>query len=777
MRVESYCLPANLYLIRQVLGRSTKPAKPVSQPTNHILVLDCSGSMSYDLPRIREQLKAKLPKLLGEQDTVSIIWFSGRGQFGTLLESEPVATLTDLQAVNQAIDRWLRPVGLTGFKEPLQEASALVKRVQKKHPGSCSLFFMSDGCDNQWVRPEILKAVDEAAGGLAAATFVEYGYYADRPLLTAMAERAGGQLIFANDFDRYQPAIEASLSKRPTGAKRVEADVAGDPIGGFVWTMADGELTTYAIENGKVRVPEDATELWAISPVSDGPYTRLQEDARWPDPELAAMYAAMSLYSVRMRSDVIFPLLTATGDVELIESFGSCFGKQMYSSFMDRAKLAAFDATTRYTQGYDPSKVPAEDAFTVLELLELLASDDANRVLLDHPEFKYARISRGRVDSNLVLTDEEQAQVDALVAKMQGERDVRKLAALQTQIDQITAGKKALEFRPDPAPDGYEIGSLVFNEDRPNVGFNVRQTGTVDLSEKLPAEHAAVPKIFPTFRFRTYAVVRDGLVNVEKLPVRVTQRVGDELARLLPDAAKPDAASVHQVGELWEGVINVAALPVINRRMVRAVSARDLFEKQWALETARAAQKAYKGYKDAYVPRKESRSFKLTYGEAAAEWLREAGFTDYSGFNPKSVQAESTDYYVGKALEVKIKGLSSLPKVDEVKKKIEAIKADPKGKVKHTTGTALMAPFVEDCEALEKTAPPDLVQQLDVRAKQAVSDARRRIFEIARIKFSILVGQTWPTEFATIDENSITMDFGGQKLECKLDLKEVEIRI
>src|SRR5690606_20160920 len=152
-------------------------AKPTPQPTNHLVVIDCSGSMYHDLPLIRAQLKDKLPRLIAEADTISLIWFSGKGEFGTLVKGEPVATLKDLSELNKAIDRWLKPVGLTGFKEPLEE----VKRVAAGLQGVCSLFFMSDGYDNQWSQAQILKAVEEVVPLVASATFVEYGYYWNHP--------------------------------------------------------------------------------------------------------------------------------------------------------------------------------------------------------------------------------------------------------------------------------------------------------------------------------------------------------------------------------------------------------------------------------------------------------------------------------------------------------------------------------------------------------------------------------------------------------------------
>ena len=262
MKTVSHKVSDSLYLVRQEVSDSA-PKKLVETPVNHVAVIDCSGSMSGDLPRIREQLKKKLPKMLKEKDTISIVWFSGRGQFGTLLEAEPVATLADLKDVNAAIDRWLKTVGMTGFKEPVEEAAALVSRVAKKRPGSTfSLFFMSDGCDNQWPRQDLLKAVEKAAGSFSSSTFVEYGYYADRPLLTAMAEKAGGNLIFADDFDKYAPLFEAAMQKTLSGAPRAEVQVKADIVGGFAWALVAGDLVTFSVEGGKAHVPEDLAEVW-----------------------------------------------------------------------------------------------------------------------------------------------------------------------------------------------------------------------------------------------------------------------------------------------------------------------------------------------------------------------------------------------------------------------------------------------------------------------------------------------------------------------------------
>lgn len=780
MQTYSYKVSDSLYLVRQTVSKAA-PAKPAEVPTHHVAVIDCSGSMSGDLPKIREQLKRKLPKMLGENDTISVIWFSSRGEFGVLLKAEPVASLKDLKDVEHAIDRWLRPVGMTGFKEPLEEVSKLAADVSKSRPGSAfALFFMSDGCDNQWARADILKAVEKAAGAVSSSTFVEYGYYADRPLLTAMAEKAGGTLIFAQDFDQYAPSFEAAMKKRGSGAPRIEVPIAGDPIGGFAWAADGQDLVTFSVESGVVRAPESTADVWYVAPASVGKLmgdcTKSFKDAADPNADnqvleaLPSAYAALALYAGRMKPDVVLPFLRALGDVAFIEQFGGLFGKQKYSEFQDAAKAASFDPSKRLQKGYDPKRVPRDDAFTILDFLRILSKDDENRLLLDHQMFKYSRVGRGRVDSSEVLTTEEMDEINRLTVQLAGEKSAKKVADINARIAAITASKRpALKFEADPAPDGYSISNLTFNEDRPNISVLIRRTGTVDLRDRLtalsggPKLASVIPEKFQTFVYRNYTVVKDGLVNVACLPVRLSKATRSYLDQLVRDGDIPQGAVYFSSD--GNDLVFLDKLPIVNRQMVKDASAKALFEKEWELIKARAAQKVYNTYKKELFPRK-SEGFETQYGKEAADWLKEQGITDYSGFNPKSVQAESTDFYMGKELTVSLKGFSSLPSVKDVKAG------------KSNAPSLLMKPFVEEVERrVASGITPELETWLDEQQKESVAKVRGLLFEMAQIKFSVIVGQIWFKEFKSLDEDSMTLDFGGAKVECKVNMREVEIKI
>jgi hypothetical protein len=765
----SYEIEKGLYLVRQAVTTAAKP-KAVETPTNHIAVIDCSGSMGSDLPRIREQLKKKLPKLMKDGDTLSLVWFSGKTQFGPLFEGEPVSTLADLNDINRTIDRWLRPVGLTGFKEPLVEVEQLIKRVSKKNKNPFALFFMSDGCDNQWNRADILKVVEQTAGGLASSTFVEYGYYADRPLLAAMAEKAGGVHIHADAFDKYEVTFEAAMQKRPMGGKRIEVEIDGDPIGGFAYALADGEITTYDASSGKALVAEGTADIFYLSPTKQGVTEALaghmhpHNAATARQITVSGVYAALSLFAVRMKPEVVYPILKALGDVTFINSFSSCFGKQKYSEFMDAAKAAAFEPKLRFTNGWDPDKVPADDAFTVLDLLRVLADDDTARVLLNHPEFKYSRIGRGRVDADENLTSAEEEQVEVIRTKMAGEKNAKKLKELQVEIDTILAAKRdALKFVADEAPDGYPISNLTYNECSPNVSMLIKKTGTVDLTGRNPKPGTIPYGPFQTHIWRNYAIISHGLVNVEKLPVIASEAT----IKILLDAG----VEMEQKATAGQPVvINVKPLPIINRKMVKAASAKDIIELEYELTKARAAQKVYKAYLNEMFPEVKLAGFTEKYGEEGANWLKEQGFT-YNGFAPKTVAAASTDFIMGKELEIKLKGYSTLPSLKDVKAKVDA-----GGKL---NGPAtLMAIVIKDVENFLKKNPKNLHPKwLAGQTEAQIAKTRGLIWQTAQIKFSILVGQTWFQEFKSLDENQLTVKIGTEDVVGTCEMREIQIKV
>lgn len=786
MKTISYLVAPNLYLVLTTLV-GAPAARPAPKPTDHVLVIDCSGSMSSDLPRMRQQIKSKLPTLVGEADTVSIVWFSGRSEFGTLVDAAPIRTLKDLSSINTAVDRFLRPVGLTGFKEPFQEAGRLLERL--KNPSRVSnLMFLSDGCDNCWNRDEILKVVKGLRADSAAV--VEYGYYADRQMLAKLASTLGGQHIFAERFDRYEPEFERIVTLRPSGVPQVRVDVQGDPLGGTAFVLRDGAIMTYDVTSGAASVPADTGTVCWVSPTRIGTDGGSLEAACAPsgrvESAVAAAYAATSLLAVQMQSNAVYAFLRALGDAAISDQFSGCFGKQRYSAFAESTRTAAFDPTKRCVAGYDTSRLPRDDAFTVVDLLRLLESDPDTRLMLDHESFSYSAISRKRVDANSVLTEDEQAEVEALTDEMKGCRDTKKVADLASRIASLTNKPAALRFVPDEALDGYALSDLTLNEDRPNVSVLIRKAGSVDISERLAASGrdsgtlklGSVPPRLSTFIWRNYTLVKDGLVNVAVLPTRIGPTAQKELLKVVESGRLK--ASVFEPAKDGLTLIRLDQIPVVCRNQVTQLSADQFFRDQFEIVRAKAAQKVInslvKDAEDFLFTAKSDESYAALYGTDAANWLQEQGF-GRNGFAPKQVVATVSDFYMSRSLKVKFKGYSTLPSMNDLRKG----KLNGPGKLMQAEVEALAKKF----PAISSTGVLDtskVDQALLTELKKVQGDAVKRVRGLlataAQYAFTIVVGQAWFKEFKSLDENTYSFEpLPGLKVDGTVETVEEKIQI
>lgn len=807
--VYSYMIASGLYLVAHEPEAAALPAKP--EPTNYFLVIDVSGSMWGDLPSLRNGIKSKLPSLIGEADTVTIEWFSGRGQFGVIVEGEKLATLKDLSKVNALIDRWLQPVGLTAFKEPIAEVKSIAARVNKANPGRNALLFLSDGMDNCWPRHEIIAAMKEVAPILSSATFVEYGLYADQPMLINLAEVAGGTHIYAQDFLAFTPIFESAIQRGRTagGGGRVSVVLDSFPVGGFAYALDGDAVATFAADeicesrSGKVvgagvSVPKGTACVYYLSETPVG-YLSETPVGRETDP---ATYAAMGLFASRMKAKVVWGMLRKLGDVEFIDEYSIAFGKQRLNAFADHCFAAAFDPAKRRTRGVDPTRVPREDATTVIDVFAVLASDDRCRILTESDAFTYSRIGRKSVSKADMLTVTEAGEVETIVTDLKATLSAREVSPLRDAVEKLSAilarRKEPLRFELDKgeAAAGYRILEMVWNQTMPNLSFRVRQPGTVDLSrvDDVPENvRRVLPSVIQTYRYRTYTVVKDGFVHLEWLPVRVPQTVLDTLVAIGAVDLSVDLVSIVD-GEagIFQLVIDLRKTPVVNQKMVKDVSAVEFAERTWSLLQLEAAAKVW-GY---YTPKRESKGFATVYGPEAAKWLDENGVTDHSGFKVDSTAAPPTDFYLVKALDVKVPGFSSLPSVKETRERMEAVVEQVavlknggkiKGKLKELTpGMKLMEPYLREVDnfmasdVFQNAANRDALftQWVSDKAKMAVAQKRGLQTENAKTVFTITVANTWFKEFASLAEDKLTIPLGGETREVTFALnaeKKIEI--
>lgn len=677
-----------------------EPKQIVETPTHRIMVVDCSGSMGSELPKLRTHLKNKLPTMILPQDTLTIVWFSGRGQCGTLFESIKLDSLQDIQKINAAIDRYLTPVGLTAFTQPLKDVLALATKTG----GTTTISFMTDGYDNQGTRSEILKACADLQDVLAAATFVEYGYYADHKMLMDMAEEVGGAVVLAENFTNYSESLETSFKSVNSGKKIKIGGIKAD----FVVANND---------NGFVIVRPDALGL-ATMPADTTTYAYLEgtgdiSEIDTNDVRVRHSTFMVSALIMRGQADLALQLAAVIGDVELYAQVENSFSKQDYAVTVELANAFGAGKKSLYsTKPRQSNLIPDENAYNVLTMLMDLASVDGNFLNISHPDFEYNPIG--------------------------ARRDVAETVDGETTFKPV--------FKDKAGEVLAEITTLKFDEDRPNISTLVRREGTVNL----PKNDFGFGETIDTFIWRNYAIVRDGIVNVRKLPVVLSKATYD----VMVSKGVIDASDPFKVGKTF--VIDTKRYPIINRAMATPTTSTELFQKCFDVYVLKSKQKVL----NAKIDKPEfGAKFASLYGDVAAKFLKELGIGE-GGFSPKTVKGEAVDSYIAKVLEVKLSGLSSIPKIEDVYKAVAAKKS-------LTPSQSIMAAAIKEV---------DKVKDYEAELKKVKDQIHQLMDEIVIIKFGIIIGKRWFVDMESLDDNTREIDFGLDKLvKCQAVMSDKEV--
>lgn len=739
-------LDEGFYLVTQGLNSDKVVDTPKS--VNHIVVIDVSYSMYYDLPLIRKQLKNKLSNLMKDGDTISIVWFSGGGEAGILKEEVEVKSLTTLSDLNGAIDKWLKPVGLTAFLKPLELVKGLIERIRANRPDSVfSLMFQTDGWNNDCAWSDVIGTLNELSNDLAAATFIEYGYYADSRAITEMASVVGGEKISCNGFEDYDPVFETKISSTINGGKKIVVDIENDFHYDFAFSVdQNGGVLLYNINNGQIMVNENVSEIHYFSPTESGGNMAMRNQESVD----TALYAAIYVLADKILNEDAEKVFYALGDNHHYEQLVNAFGKQKLNSFKSAIKECVTDTAKRFPQGKSSIKPVDPNTYCFMNLIFDLGNVDGLLFYRNHPDFEYNLTGVKRIQKDSELSDEDKQRLS----------EAKNVEEATEILNELKEKNVELEFIEDDPNKGYPLKDLVWNSIRANLSIRVRITGKVDL----PKNKYKITSI-PTFKYRTYTLVKDGIINVDKLPVSYS----NELNKLLiTNKVK------HVINDDDTITIDIKSLPVINRSMVNSLSAKILGEQEYQLMKIKADNKVYKYFREQYFPR-TSKTFVDQYGEEATNWLKELGFTDYNGFAPKTTAAESSDFYMSVNLKTKIKSLSSLP---AVKKVIDKMEAGKNLTLSEWMLSDAINKFNEQLESdMYKSLPDDqklnvLETYLNNKTKEENARKWRVLQEIAQQKFTLILSKKWFKEFSSFDENTITLKLDDKDFNFTFDMSE-----
>jgi hypothetical protein len=757
MRKQNVKIDENYFLVSQKVNNEVVVELP--KKTNHIFVVDVSGSMSYELQHIRTQLKNKLSNIMKDGDTISIVWFSGSRDAGILKEEVEVKSLKTLSDLNDAIDKWLRPVGLTAFLKPLELVGELVQRIKKNRPDSVfSMIFLTDGYNNDCPWGDVTKALKSLENDITASTFVEYGYYADSRRITEMASILGGEKVSCDGFDDFEPVFNAKISSTFRSGKKTLVEITDKYLYDFAFSVSNGSVLLYNIVDSKIMVGADVEEVYFFSPNAVGDSEQLTD---------TSLYAGIYVLADKLLNDEAEKIFYALGDNYYYKMLANAFGKQKLNSFKSAIKDCITDVSKRFPNGSRETIVPVPDnAYCLMNLIGDLGSLEGCLFYPNHEDFQYNRIGRKKVAVGSTLTDADKQRLAEA-------KSVDEASAILKELEEKKVDIKFVNSNPER---GYPLTDLVWNEERANLSVRIYIEG----EGILPKNKYGIDKV-ATFKYNTFTLVKDGIVNVDKIPVSYSSELIDILDKnnVKYSVVAFYTKESHVTSAPNIIVIDLKSLPIVNKGMIKSISAVELAKLEWKLVKLQGDKKVYDYYRKSLYP-KTSQSFVELLGQECADWLKEIGITDFNGFAPKVTSAESTDFYMSVNLATKIKGLSSLPKVEDV---VAKIKSGAPLKINELVMADAINKYVAQTESdIYKTLSEEqqkgvLKTYLETKSNILNKQKRKIMQEIAEIKFALILSKKWFTEFKSFDENKLTLTLDGQSVDFTFDMCEKEEKI
>lgn len=763
-------LNKGLFFTNQVIKPEAQKEKVIEVNTHHIFVIDCSGSMSGELNRIRTDLHNKISTILKPNDSTTILWFSGKNEFGVVIEDYVINGPVSLQKLKETVDKYLRPQGLTAFKQPLEEVKNVVERVSKAKSGYLhSLFFLTDGCDNCWPQKDIINAVEKIKESLNAATIVEYGWYCNRELMSQMAQTLGGIHTVSQNFQDYEPYMTKQFSN-DNKSKRKHVQLTETPEFGVVFNIVDGDVILYTPnENNEVLLSVDGetnifyfTKKAPTGTLMGGPeyFEKIYKSGQFKTDEfLTGAYAAMFAFSRKSDFNMVSEVLKVTGDASLIKQKANTFGTQKITELESKFVEAVNDGSARLIEGYDPTLEPAADAYCVLDMMSDLMSEEENSWYPQHEAFNYKRIGSKTVSKAGKISDEDKAKLETLLKE-------NKLSDLQATLDEVKDKQTAdLVFNHADLLQPSPFSSLTWNEKRANLSVLVKYDGSVTI----PDNQWNIPNIFDTHIYRNYTIIKDGIVHSYNLPVSLGKSTFDKLQKNgLLKGEKYEANKIY--------VVNFSEIPVINRKMVDSLSATDLFHNEYELVKLQASN-SYFNYLKKKLFNNASKGFVDIYGEEATAWLATLGLKA-DGFNPAKTVEKSGEEIIVNTLETKIEKLSSSVGT----KDIESAETKLAAGVSLTPKEELVAPFIKEFTQFKTLLKgTDENKMLEDWLYQKSTNFRKHksklMTEISKAKFLTIVGKSWFKEFPDRSQKEMTLDLDSRQIKFTIEDKLTTVKL
>lgn len=606
------------------------------QQLHHIHILDRSGSMSGHINNLIDNVIDTLD-VIDNNDLITIIWFASAGQYRTLVKgakkSDKLVTL---------LNTLRSTIGCTCFSDPLREANTIIDELTALCPNISVTLFTDGEPVVPWSVDEeirrIFKELNIMKANIVAFNTIGYGNWYNRDLLMNMARCSEfGEFVHASMIDDYLDIFEHNFAK-VTG-QIIEGIEVKAPICEVMYLtreftkITNGEMKLSRTDKRKNQfflIGEDAKDF---SFEYQGDVYNSKDIIQIPP--LATMenfyYAyAYNMYNLNKRRVCLEILGKIVCDKYLVDRQMASFTYDECSGFLAELNSALTEPKFfRFVQGKcSTDYIPKDDAPCVLDVLKILQEGEALYLPFSENVDSYQRITRKTEDTfNLFNKTKEE----------------------------VTA----------------PFSDFVYNKSHMNLSILFYIPGTVKLNS-ISAKKVGLPSEIKSGMFRNHTIIKDGVLNMKKIAVKMNDETTDKLKNLLGDTY---SITVNTYDE--EAVINLVYLPIINRKYVEETNIGNVFQSVKNINTLEASQKVVKYYLDKVMEEGASTLKKqgalADYTMAQIKVLEEHGLDknlNYAGVEKVTKSKEESDSYMTRLIEFGLVGVSSLPKVEDVLNKI-----------------------------------------------------------------------------------------------------------
>lgn len=691
MNAKSYKVEDGLYLNELVVELPEEKAEIKVEPKHQYIIIDRSGSMWGDLDGVIDTVISYV-NTLPEGSKVSLGYFSGYGEYGL---SVPYELQKEKDGVVKTMNSYRHCMGCTNFTEILNKIKADCKDRKS------SLFFFTDGCHNCGPFSQVIKVLEELKEFLDVSIFVGCGWI-NRENMIDMAKTTEGSFVQLNSFKEFKEALDSfgesieesapgCIVELPEDAENI-CSILGKNIISYV--KNDNNEVFYKASNKKKQV------IYFTTTKAVGVLSAFSQQN-----ELCPRAMAHNLIQ-RNKTPLALKVLDAIGDKYYLRKLYNTFTEEEYAEVENEILKSVFDSRKRYKEGQVKGFLPDDNAFCVLDALDIISNDNKAFMHLNDPDFEYKKTSRAC-----------------------------------TQTD----GSK-LEF---PKDIKAATNNLKYHENRLNVNLNVSYKAKVPvntsefskLNEKTPQQ---LNEEFNKFELkegqkievtciRNYNIILDGKLNTKKLV----------LSGLSKD-------SINTLGENLEirddgkYILDLSKLTLINKSYLSNTSAKSLAELAWKY--------FYKGNEVSVLKHLiNTKTSSVEQGPAdSAEYLAENLYIKNGTYQPPVEMVEATDEYLSYEFTIAFKGFSKAS-ASAVYKKIK-----DGGKI--TDRESIAAYFINKYEKCK-------LAQLEKALEEAKKEYKELQIDIQHAKFAIiLINRGCMDEFSSRENMNIDLDVSQYNL-------------